>query len=132
MRSGIRFILAALPAAAFLLIPLLSSAGSAPYNRKPQAARDMSYFCVAGDSHTFYITDVRHVDRPEYMGAPSPIGRAWFQAIHGQHDPLNAHCEFESTARIGGLRQSMLAQPHERTVNVQWQYGQSGPATASQ
>ncbi|MGH8213749.1 MAG: hypothetical protein ACREPP_11035 [Rhodanobacteraceae bacterium] len=155
MRSGTRFILASFLFAAFLLIPSFSGAGESPYNPRlaqcatlptaaaaqacakaaaPHTTPDMSYFCVAGNVgsfHTLYISDVHHLDRAEDPNTQPAVDQAWMQAIRGQRYPYNAHCLIDQTVHISALRQSILAQPHERTVNIQWQYGQSGPAVAS-
>ena len=155
MRSGIRLILASLPFAALALIPRASAAGESPYNphlaecaalktaaaaqacRKsavPHAAPDMSYFCVAGNIGSFptlYISDVHPLDRAQDPSTQPAVDQAWMRAVHGQPYSFDAHCLFDNTAHVQALRQSVLAQPHARTVNIQWQYGQSGPAVAT-
>jgi|SRR6185312_382293 hypothetical protein len=157
MRSGTRIILAALPLPAFLLlIPLASGAGESPYNPRlaqcatlptaaaaqacakadaPHAAQDFSYFCHAGNkgpSHTLYITPIHHLDNGADGTTENSMDRAWSQAIHGQRDAYLPECQITQTSDVQRQRHDVLAQPREHTVNVEWQYGQSGPAVASQ
>lgn len=136
MRSLTLVIPAALSVAAPALVPVASGAGESPYNPNPapHAVPDMSYFCVAGNVgnfHTLYISDVHHLDRAQDPNTQPALDQAWMQAIRGQRYPFNAHCLFDLTAHVQALRQSVLAQPHAQTVNIRWQYGQGGPAVAS-
>jgi hypothetical protein len=72
------------------------------------------------------------MDRAQDPTAQPAINQAWMEAIRGQRYPYNAHCLFDNTAHVQALRQSVLAQPLERTVNIRWQYGRGGPAVASE
>lgn len=156
MRSGNRFILASLPVTALLLIPPASPAGEAKYNPRlaqcavlqtaaaaqacaknagvPQAAQDFSYFCQAGNkgtSHTLYITPVHHFGTGTGAAismAQQKLDIAWTQAIHGQRDAYLPECQLTQTADVQRQRQDVLAQPRAGTVNVDWRYGQNGPA----
>jgi len=158
MRSGTRFVLASLPFAALLLIPPASRAGEGKYNPRlaqcavlktaaaaracankagaPQAAQDFSYFCHAGNkgpSHTLYITPVRHFGTGSGAAismAQQKMDIAWTQAIHGEHDAYLPECQLTSTSDVQRQRRDVLAQPRAGTVNVDWQYGQSGPAVS--
>lgn len=157
MRSGTRFIIASLPFAALSSIPLASSAGESPYNprlaqcavlqnaaaaqacaekaRAPQTAQDFSYFCHAGNkgpSHTLYITPVHHLGQ---LANPSmtqqSMDAAWMQAIRGQRDAYLPECQMTQTSDVQRQRRDVLAQQRTGTVNVDWQYGQNGPAVAT-
>jgi len=156
MRSGPRFILASLPFAALSLIPPASAAGESPYNPQlakcavlqtaaaaracakaaaPHPAQDFSYFCHAGNkgpSHTLYITSAHHLGQ---MANPSMTQQsmdvAWSQAIHGQRDAYLPECQIALTSDVQRQRQDVLAQPRAGMMNIEWQYGQSGPAIAT-
>ncbi|HJU25321.1 MAG TPA: hypothetical protein VJ722_01475 [Rhodanobacteraceae bacterium] len=157
MRSGTRLILASLSFAALSSIPLAAPAGESPYNPRlaqcatlptaaaaqacanaaaPHPAQDFSYFCHAGNkgpSHTLYITPVHHLGQ---VANPSMTQQsmdvAWTQAIRGQRDAYLPECQMTLTSDVQRQRQDVLAQPRTGTVNVEWQYGQNGPAMASQ
>jgi len=126
---------AAMLASAFLYIDGSASAGESPYNpggATPAVPQDFSYVCVAGNVgtyHTLYITAAHHADWPvsDSTGIRK-ASAAWTAAIHSQPYPFNAHCVLDHTEHVQQLRQSLLAQPHDKTVNIDWQYGQAGPA----
>jgi len=131
---------AATLASALLLLPGLGTAGESPYNPGgPHATpQNYSYVCVAGNVgsfHTLYITAAHHADWADSVVDPKPglrnASAAWMQAIHGQPYPHNAHCLLDLTSHVQKMRQSILAQPHEKTVNIDWHYGQAGPVGVS-
>jgi hypothetical protein len=135
MQSATCVISTAILASTALIIQASAFAGESPYNpgATPAAPGDFSYFCVAGNVgsfHTLYITEAHHADWPasDTTGIKK-ASSAWTQAIRGQPYPYNAHCVLDATAHVQQLRESLLAQPHEKTVNVDWHYGQSGPAS---
>ena len=158
MRSGTRFILASLPFAALLLIPIAPRAGEGKYNPRlaqcavlktaaaaqacaknasaPQAAQDFSYFCHAGNkgpSHTLYITHIHHFGAGSGVFVSTTQQKmdiAWTQAIHGRRDAYLPECQLTQTSDVQRQRQDVLAQPRVGTVNVEWQYGQGGPAAS--
>ncbi len=99
---------------------------------------DAYYFCIAGiggSSKTLYVTPVMRESWPyDITGAfiQRTVNPAWQQAIKALPLPFNGHCVESTEADAARIRQQQIDQEvkfHDKIVDVDWHYGQSGPAT---
>ena len=116
-----------------------AQAGETPYNpgsgASARATPEMYYFCLAGiggSSSHLYITPVMHETWPyDIKGVfiQTTVNPAWQKAIKGQLTALNAHCMESPRADATRIRQQYIDQEGRGTVvNIDWHYGQTGPA----
>ena len=117
-----------------------AQAGETPYNQgsgsSARATPEMYYFCLAGiggSSSHLYITPVMRETWPydvKGIFIQTTVDPQWRQAIKGQLTPLNAHCIESPQADATRIRQQYIDQEGRGTiVNIDWHYGQTGPAT---
>ncbi|MFZ1992129.1 MAG: hypothetical protein WAW96_20430 [Alphaproteobacteria bacterium] len=127
--------------ALFLAIPhaasAASTAGASAAPPKERAEEPLYYFCMAGlgASDRFYVTPVMretwHYD-PLGIVLKQPVNYAWKQAVSKLPLANVPHCEHGTKESAEKARQSEIEQVtrfKHKIVNMNWHYGQTGPAT---
>ena len=97
------------------------------------------YFCMAGlgTSNYFYVTPLmRETWKYDPLGIvlKQPVNYAWKQAVSKERLANNPHCEHgtkESAEKERATQIELVAHFKHKIVNMNWQYGQNGPATSA-